>query len=288
MASITYMTAEKYPEAVLDFNKAIELKPNKSLTYLRRAIAYMNMHKLENSLSDFNKAAELSPDEEEYYYCLSILNLVLDKPELAMNCINRALELRPQYPEALIHRGRLKVFYEDFDGALADFEYAIKLDKNAKKIDAEPRGTLLSYLGRYTESVKDLEQAVNKSPRDNLAFYRLVIVQYKLEGLTKNVLDLINKSHNLIRNELKANKERATFDDSASQLLDEVIIRENGMALYCLGGLEAIRENFAKALDYLEQAISLNKNVIQWARHDPAWLKLQADLRFQSITSSIV
>ncbi len=183
-------------------------------------------------------------------------------------------------------RGRLKTLYEDFDGALADFANAIKLDK--KISDTYGRGILLCYLGRYAEAVKDLEQAVNQRPKDFLPSYHFAIARYKLEGLTNSVLDLVNKSRTLLRNRLIDTKDKTTFDGSASRLLEEVNILEKGMILYCLGGLEAVCDDLDKALDYLEQAMPLYKNLIRWARHDPAWLKLQNDLRFQSITSPIL
>lgn len=55
------------PEAIELYNKAIELNPTVSQTYLMRGTAYSNMFKYELAISDYNKALELNPNYMEAY-----------------------------------------------------------------------------------------------------------------------------------------------------------------------------------------------------------------------------
>ena len=80
----------------------------------------------------------------------------------------------------------------------------------------------------------------------------------------------------------KGLQEAKVHIEKAYTALNAVIDTDaRGSALYGLGGLEALTGNNDKALDYLEQAVSIEGQARQWARHDIAWLGLRNDSRFQ-------
>jgi TonB family protein len=59
-----YFQSEKYEEALKDFNKAIELRPENELNYTDRAQTYDKLGKTDLAAADRKKAAELRNDEE--------------------------------------------------------------------------------------------------------------------------------------------------------------------------------------------------------------------------------
>ncbi len=77
-------------------------------------------------------------------------------------------------------------------------------------------------------------------------------------------------------------------DEALNVLQKNLITDSRGSALYGLGGLDAVVGNFDSALDYLEQAIAIEKNAIIWARQDMAWEDLRSpnDRRFQYLVST--
>ena len=58
----------KYEEAIVYYNKAIELDPNNSAAYNNRGFAKDCLHKYEDSIKDFNKVIELTPNYTNAYY----------------------------------------------------------------------------------------------------------------------------------------------------------------------------------------------------------------------------
>ena len=53
----TYMKLKNYPEAIIDFSKAIELNPENSDAYFRRGKAYRKIGEKRNGLEDIRNAA---------------------------------------------------------------------------------------------------------------------------------------------------------------------------------------------------------------------------------------
>lgn len=58
---ISYDKLGHFEEAVLDFNKVIQLDPNNSVAYFNRGSTYDSMGAHDQAISDFGKALELDP-----------------------------------------------------------------------------------------------------------------------------------------------------------------------------------------------------------------------------------
>ena len=95
--------------ALLDYNRAIELKPDYANALLNRGYAKYELGDLEGALLDYNKLIELEPDDAS----------------------------------AFNNRGIVKQKLEDFNGALIDYDRAIKLKSDTAKRNKE---RLLKYL----------------------------------------------------------------------------------------------------------------------------------------------
>ena len=58
----------KYEEAIVYYNKAIELNPNNSAAYNDRGFTKYYLGQYEDSIKDFNKVIELTPNYTNAYY----------------------------------------------------------------------------------------------------------------------------------------------------------------------------------------------------------------------------
>ena len=54
-------------QTLVNYNKAIELKPHFADVYYNRGLAYIGKNKFEHAIADFNRAIELKPDYAEAY-----------------------------------------------------------------------------------------------------------------------------------------------------------------------------------------------------------------------------
>ncbi len=98
-----------YAEAMIDFNKTIELNPKFSFAYLQRGKLYAEDGKGEKAMADFDKAIELTPKRAIIYVERGYLHLNCPPPECkdkAFKDFDQALKLNPKMPRAYIGRAR--------------------------------------------------------------------------------------------------------------------------------------------------------------------------------------
>ena len=63
-----YYAKGEFDRAIVDCNKAIELKPNFAEAYNNRGLVYLAEGELELAINDMDKAIESNPDYAEAYY----------------------------------------------------------------------------------------------------------------------------------------------------------------------------------------------------------------------------
>jgi Flp pilus assembly protein TadD len=94
------MLNRNFVEAVIDFDKAIELNPNDPALYNDRGFAKQKLKSDKEAISDFSKAIELNPKDARIF----------------------------------INRASAKYDLNDFDGAEADYKKALELDPHNSKV----------------------------------------------------------------------------------------------------------------------------------------------------------
>ena len=121
--------AKKYPEAVENFSKAIELHSNYSFAYNGRGIA----------------------------------NRLLRKADLAMSDFDQSVNIEPNYISAYINRGIMFSELKRFDLAISDYDRAIFLNvKNANTY--YNRGIAYEAIGKKSEAIADFQKVLELNP----------------------------------------------------------------------------------------------------------------------------
>ncbi len=253
---------KRYKDALVDFTQAIELAPTYVWAIAHRGETYRCMKCYHMAVADFSRAIDLDPNNVWTIAHRGATYFQLRRLEQALLDLNRAINLKPDYAWALIYRGQVYVSMKRYEKALADVDRAIALDETIINHWRGERGLLLNYLGRYAETIAGCERALQENPGDYIASYSLAVARTCSDGLAQAQADI----------------------DTARSILRSVTNTEvAGLAVYRLGGLAAIEGKTDQALDHLQKAISLDDEPIKLARHDPAWLGLRLDARFQSL-----
>ena len=94
--------------AVNDYNKAIELNPQDSLTYLNRGRTYSNQKNYDASIADYTKAIELNPKETMAYFNQADSHEKKGNLPQAMNDYQKASELDASNEAAKTNLQRLQ------------------------------------------------------------------------------------------------------------------------------------------------------------------------------------
>ena len=109
--------------------------------FMKRAEASSEKGDLDAALVDFGKAIELKPDSFEAYFERGLAHMNKKATELAVSDLNKAVELNPKSAAAWANRGDIYERKGDVAKAKSDYQKAVELDANV-----EPAKTNLSKI----------------------------------------------------------------------------------------------------------------------------------------------
>ena len=102
------------------------MKPQWADAYITRGIARVFKNNMDSAMMDFNKAIELNPDKFEGYSNRGNMNCILGKFDEGLKDYNMALKLNPDLKDGYINRGRLLKDKNRIDEAMQDFNVYIE------------------------------------------------------------------------------------------------------------------------------------------------------------------
>ena len=150
------MYAAQYVEAINDYSKVIELKPDFDSVYWFRANVYKLSADYNNALKDCNKAIELNPKFVHAYNSRAIVRGILSDFKGELEDLNKTIELDSTYYKAFYNRGNIWFDRNDFQKAIEDYTHAIRL-KSDYFIAFYNRANAYDELKKYNEALADYE-----------------------------------------------------------------------------------------------------------------------------------
>jgi len=122
-----YLMEGEAKQAIADYDRAIELRPDYALAYNNRGAAYASMGEYDLAIADFARTIEMRPDDAGGHFNRGASYFHQGESDLAIADFGRAIELTPDDAGAYYSRG---VAYRDkgeCDLAIADYDRAIEL-----------------------------------------------------------------------------------------------------------------------------------------------------------------
>lgn len=168
-AGVRLIQATRYEQAILNFDRTIDLKPDFADAYRLRGKAYMAETKPDAAIPDFTKVAQLRPVdpvplvERGFAY--------LDKKDYAKAIADagRALALNPRLGRAYNLRATALRATGDLQKALADFTRAVELEPSLDNYFQ--RASTYQLLNQHKLAVVDFDQAVGFMPDQAHAYF---------------------------------------------------------------------------------------------------------------------
>ena len=273
---------ERYEEALVSLDKAIELDPNSVWVWGERGWSLNQLERYQEALASLDKAIELDPTSAKPWVLQSIVLNRLERYEEALASLDKAIELDPSDAFAWSQRGEdLRYNFKCYEEALASFDKAIELQPNSNYASRywANRGIVLQNLKRYEEALASLDKAIELDPNHAYAWAWLhrgfVLSQFKryeeaLASLDKAIeLDPTDTIPWILRgfvlSKLKRCKGALTSFDKAIELdpNDAWVWADRGRSLNQL-------KRYEEALTSFDKAIELDPNDAQdWA--DRGW-----------------
>ena len=134
----TYFAMRRFDHAIVDFTRAIELKPNYAFAYINRGTAYEEKRQYDRAIADQTTAIKLKPD----------------------------------IPFAYINRGNAYAAKRQYDRAIADYTRAIEI-KRDYAIPYDNRAKAHEKKGLLKLAIRDYRTALRLAPKNPMYAHAL-------------------------------------------------------------------------------------------------------------------
>ena len=182
------------PESALaDCNKVIELYPKLALAWSSRTWAYTILGQHDKALADASKAIELDPTLAHAWNGRGLANENLGQNEKAIADCSKAIELDPKLEDAWNTRGSAYANLRQYDKAIADASKAIELDPKLA-LAWDNRSWAYANLGQYDKAIADSSQAIELNPTRAVSRHYRSLVYVSQGQIDKAIADYTKAS----------------------------------------------------------------------------------------------
>jgi len=178
----SYYDTGRFDKAIDDYSTSIKLEPKLAEAYDKRAITYAELGDYEKSIKDLSKAIELYPENAEYYFNRSIIHDKSGNIDKTIDDCTKAIELDKNYAKAFYNRGMAYSEKGEHDKAISDYNAAIQLQPDFTADVYFNRGVAYQAKGEYKKALEDFRRI-----RDNLSDREDIgVVERKIMELNVN------------------------------------------------------------------------------------------------------
>ncbi len=255
----TFLSIGKSDEALEAFEKALKMNPNNIDAELGMARCYAVQDNLEEALAHYRRVIELDPAKETAY--VEAVQILLRKDRRA-DAENLAVDFEKAHPEK---GGILHAFVMQAAGQTEEAIALLEELAATYPSSTDVRVSLASALaaaGQDAKAVETLEDVLANVDPDSVAARMKLVEVYQKQGKTDEIVAQFREMANqkpddlgiqlALARSLVGKKEYAEAEDIARAILRE--LPESGWANYVVGACLLAREEYEKAVMYLQTA----------------------------------
>lgn len=176
--------ADQYKEAILNYDKIIELDPKNSAIYRWRAEAKTQLGWNDAAINDYSRMIELNPCMDTYDTRGKAL-FRLKRYQQAIADFGKMIEIDPDVPFGYIERGEALYELGKYKEAIADFSKAIDIDPDELYLYSR-LGETLYKLGQYKDNIANYFKMINiNSDRLNVDYRQTLVKLYCNRALAR-------------------------------------------------------------------------------------------------------
>jgi serine/threonine-protein kinase len=295
------VASEDCDAAIEHFQRAIELDPNFALALDGLGASYVNRvfkgfggaEDYERAEVAFNKALAIDPQLIEARMLMVFVYLWRGQKQKARDEVARARREAPDEPVVHFVKGTLHRLDGEYGRALRSYDRLMRLDPAAHVVASYNRALVYMYMGNFTETEKQLDQAGDP---DNplVRTFRALLLYYtgNTDAAAEMMQQVVLRHPNLhgIRPFMAMFlSAQGKHDEAQAQLSSEVIRNAEVDAdiAYSVGSVYALEGMREKAFMWLERAIALGNANEPCFVNDPNWASLRTDQRFQELMARV-
>jgi tetratricopeptide (TPR) repeat protein len=182
----------KYEDAIMEFDKAIELKPGFTEAWTGKGIAVGNLGRIDESLELFNKAIKINPDDVEAWYQKGFALGKLERFEEALKAFKKVIAVKPDDTKPWVSKGVVLGYLGRHEEALEAYKEVIKRSPDDYEIWFR-KGITLGYLGRHGEAFEAFSKVIELRPNHANAWYNRACY-YAIKDDKANIIKDLSKA----------------------------------------------------------------------------------------------
>ncbi|REL36162.1 tetratricopeptide repeat protein [Thalassotalea euphylliae] len=247
-------------EAEQYYKDAIKIDSDYLDAHKNLAIALLNQRKLAEALTAVERAKKLAPQNTSVLTVTADIYRAQESFEQAIAQYQQVLSINPNYVNALHNLGLTYKLIEQHDHAFAYFNKARELAPQLSQIDFNLANTLFEQ-GKYEQAEQFYWSALNKKPNDIEVhqtlneFYWQRNLKDKFGHSFKLAIEHFPKSIEIRHAYAEAMFEAKQYDNAEQIINSAKQVQITSQLLHTEGKIYAVREDNAKAVALLEQAI---------------------------------
>ena len=183
-----YQAEGKYAQAILDYNRAIQIDPTVLDTYNNLGNAHQGVGDFDQAVSDYTKALGINPLNDVAYYGRG--NALGAKHDFtrAISDFNKALELKPGNLNAYNDRGNAYSGQGQYDQAISDYTRALAIDPTDASVYFN-RARAYQAKGDLDQALADYSKAIEIDPRNDVLYFSRASVWKDKGDFNKAIVD---------------------------------------------------------------------------------------------------
>jgi TolB-like protein/Tfp pilus assembly protein PilF len=177
-----------------EFKRAIELSPGDALSHQYYAAFLMRMGRRDAAISEAERALELDPLSPNISQYAGMVFCYTNEPNRAISVLRRTLEMDPNY--GLAHRflGMAYLLKAKYEEAMAEFQMGMEGSIGLEPATQTWVGVVCARTGRRDESLKILEDLLERSKKEYVPAFHLASLSFAL-GETDRGFEWLDKAY---------------------------------------------------------------------------------------------
>jgi tetratricopeptide (TPR) repeat protein len=158
VAAEDHFKQRRFRDALYNYDRALDIKPNNDIVWLRKANVFLAMGRFEDALVACKRASELRPGDSTTWYLMGLAYNQLGDFEKELKAYDTALKISPRMEAALLNKGATLFQLHRYDWALKVYDDMCNFfPKDAMAFNN--RGIVLKAMGRYKEALESFDKA---------------------------------------------------------------------------------------------------------------------------------
>ena len=150
-------------ESLKDYDRAVAANPNFAIAFCNRGVVLQQLDRLEEALESYCRAIELSPTDAFAHFNRGLVLRELNQLEEARRSFEQAVAIKTDYADCYCNLGLLQADLKEWQGALASYNRCIEIRPGFAHAYFS-RGVLQQARMEWEEALSNYDRAIELEP----------------------------------------------------------------------------------------------------------------------------